>query len=191
MGFWQWRRLYRQNTFRRCVESLSKDTTNQVGSQDQERTYGNCYPDYYSQVQVRVNNELLKDHPILLFDGVCNFCDYWVNFAIKRDKKNRLRFTPIQGETAKIVLPQFKISTTELSSAILIDNGKAYTQSSAALRTCLYLNGGWKLVYGLMIFPKFLRDFVYNFTARNRYRWFGKKEECMVPSAEVRNRFLP
>ena len=133
----------------------------------------------------------MKDHPIVLFDGVCNFCNYWVNFAIKRDKKNRLKFTPIQGETAKTILPEFSISTSELSSVIIIDNGKAYTQSSAALRISLYLDGGWKLLYGLMIFPKFLRDLVYNIIARNRYRWFGKKEACMVPTAEVRGRFLP
>ena len=131
------------------------------------------------------------DHPLVLFDGVCNFCNYWVNFAIKRDKKARLRFTPIQGETAKKILPEFNIHPDSLSSVILIDNGKAYTQSSASIRICKYLDGGWKLFYALMIFPKFLRDFVYNIIAGNRYKWYGKKEECMVPHDDIRKRFLP
>jgi predicted DCC family thiol-disulfide oxidoreductase YuxK len=133
-----------------------------------------------------VNN----DKPIILFDGVCNFCNYWVNFAIKRDKKKKLRFTPLQGETAKQLLPQYDINPTSLSSVILIDNGKAYTQSSAAIRICKYLNGGWKLFYGLMIIPKFIRDFFYNIIARNRYKWFGKRDECMVPTPELKDRFL-
>ena len=131
------------------------------------------------------------DHPLVLFDGVCNFCNYWVNFAIKRDKKAKLRFTPIQGEIAKKILQEFNIHPDSLSSVILIDNGKAYTQSSASIRICKYLDGGWKVFYVLIIFPKFLRDFVYNIIARNRYKWYGKKEECMVPHDDIRKRFLP
>jgi len=132
-----------------------------------------------------------KNHPIVFFDGVCNFCNYWVNFAIKRDKKKKLRFSPIQGETAATLLATYQLSPTALSTVILIDNGKVYTQSSAALRISKYLAGGWKLVYGLMILPKFIRDFFYNIIARNRYRWYGKKETCMIPTPEVRERFLP
>ena len=130
------------------------------------------------------------EHPLVLFDGVCNFCNYWVNFAIKHDKKQVLRFAPLQGETAKKILPLFNISTTALSSVIFIHKGKAYTQSSAALQICRHLNGGWKLFYGFYIIPKFMRDFVYNIIARNRYKWFGKKETCMVPSEDVKNLFL-
>ena len=80
--------------------------------------------------------------PVILFDGVCNFCNYWVNFAIKRDKKKKLRFTPIQGETAKTLLPQYNLYPTALSSVIFIDAGKVYTQSSAALRIAKQLDGG-------------------------------------------------
>jgi predicted DCC family thiol-disulfide oxidoreductase YuxK len=127
---------------------------------------------------------------IVFFDGVCNFCNYWVNFAIKRDKKNKLRFAPLQGETAKSVLPKHKINTTVLSTVVFVENGKVYTQSSAALRICKHLNGVWKIFYGLMIIPKFLRDAAYNFIAKNRYRWFGKKEACMIPTPEMRERFL-
>ena len=128
--------------------------------------------------------------PIILFDGVCNFCNYWVNFAIKRDGNNKLKFTTLQGETAKELLPKHNINPTSLSSVIFIDKGKAYTQSSAALKMCRYLDGGWKLFYGFMIVPKFIRDFFYNIIARNRYRWFGKRETCMIPSPELKERFL-
>jgi predicted DCC family thiol-disulfide oxidoreductase YuxK len=130
------------------------------------------------------------DFPIVLFDGVCNFCNYWVNFAIKHDQEKKLLFSPLQGETANKLLPEFDINPNDLRSVIFIDNGKVYTQSSAAIRICKHLNGGWKLFYGLIIIPKFIRDFIYNIIARNRYRWFGKKESCMVPTPELKERFL-
>ena len=128
--------------------------------------------------------------PILLFDGVCNYCNYWVRFAIKRDKKKKLLFTPLQGKTAKELLPKYNIGSGEINSVIVIDKGKAYTKSAAGLRMCKYLDGGWRLLYGLIIIPKFIRDFFYNIIARNRYKWFGKKETCMVPAPGLRERFL-
>ena len=128
--------------------------------------------------------------PVILFDGVCNFCNYWVRFAIRRDKKKKLKFAALQGDTAKLLLPRYGISLNRLSSVIFIDAGKVYTQSSAAIRICRHLDGGWKLFYGLMIIPKFIRDAFYNIIARNRYKWFGKKEECMVPTPEQKERFL-
>lgn len=133
----------------------------------------------------------MTDAPLVIFDGVCNFCNYWVNFAIKHDKKKRLRFAPMQGKTAAARLARHGIHQNKLSSVVLIDNGKAYTQSSASIRICKYLDGGWKLFYGLMIIPKFIRDFLYNIIARNRYKWFGKKNACMVPTTELQERFLP
>jgi predicted DCC family thiol-disulfide oxidoreductase YuxK len=134
---------------------------------------------------------IMEDHPVILFDGVCNFCNYWVNFAIKRDKKKQLRFTQLQGETAGPLLARYQLHPTSLSSVIFIDKDKAWTQSSAAIRICKHLDGGWKLFYGLMIIPKFIRDFIYNIIARNRYKWFGKKDTCMIPAPGVRERFLP
>jgi predicted DCC family thiol-disulfide oxidoreductase YuxK len=133
----------------------------------------------------------MNEGPLVLFDGVCNFCNYWVNFAIRHNKKNDLRFTPLQGESAKSILPDYSINPTQLNSVIFVNNGKAYTQSSAALQICRHLNGGWKLFYGFYIIPKFIRDFLYNIIARNRYRWFGRKDQCMVPTGEMRSRFLP
>ncbi len=132
----------------------------------------------------------MNDNPLILFDGVCNFCNYWVNFSIKRDKKKKLRFAPLQGETARKLLSQFGLNPDKLSSVILIEKRKIYTQSSAAFRLCKHLDGAWKLGYGLMIIPKFIRDFFYNIIARNRYKWFGKREECMVPTLEMKERFL-
>lgn len=133
---------------------------------------------------------MIEKNSLVLFDGVCNFCNYWVSFAIKRDCKKKLKFTTLQGETAKEVLPRYDINPTSLSSVIFIDDGKAYTQSSAALQICRHLNGGWKLFYGLIIIPKLIRDFFYNIIARNRYKWFGKKETCMIPTLELKDRFL-
>ena len=127
---------------------------------------------------------------VVLFDGVCNFCNYWVNFAIKRDPKKKLRFTPLQGNIAKTLLTQHGIATTNMNTVIFIENGKVYTQSSAALRIAKKLSGGWKLFYGLMIIPKLLRDSVYNIIAKNRYKLYGKKETCMIPTQDLKDRFL-
>ena len=132
----------------------------------------------------------MNESPLVLFDGVCNFCNYWIRFIIKRDKKATLKFTSLQGETAKSILPEYSTNPEILSSVILIENGKAYTESSAAIRICKHLDSGWKLLYGLIIIPKFIRDAVYKLIARNRYSWFGKKDQCMIPSANDRERFL-
>ena len=132
----------------------------------------------------------MQENQVILFDGVCNFCNYLVNFAIKKDKKKILRFAPLQGETAKRLITDYKINHTTLSSVIFIDNGKAYTQSSAALRICKHLDSGWKLFYGLIVIPKFIRDAIYNIIARNRYKWFGKKDTCMIPTPWIKDRFL-
>ena len=99
-------------------------------------------------------------------------------------------FTPLQGKTAKEVLGKYNIPGGEMNSVILIDNGKAYTKSAAGVRMCKYLDGGWKLLYGLIVIPKFILDFFYNIISRNRYKWFGKKETCMVPAPELKERFL-
>jgi predicted DCC family thiol-disulfide oxidoreductase YuxK len=132
-----------------------------------------------------------QQNPVILFDGVCNFCGHWVNFALKRDKKSVLQFTTLQGTTAQALLPKYGITPTQISSVILIEGGKAYTQSTAALRICRYLKNGWPLLYAFSIIPRFLRDAVYNLIARNRYRWFGKKDSCMVPGPDIKSRFLP
>ncbi|HMO32589.1 MAG TPA: thiol-disulfide oxidoreductase DCC family protein [Lacibacter sp.] len=128
---------------------------------------------------------------LVLFDGVCNFCNFWIQFALKRDKSSRLTFGSLQGTTAQEVLPTFDIDPTVLTSVIFIENGKVYRESTAALRVCRYLDGGWKLLYGLIMIPAFLRDPVYRWIGKNRYRWFGRQQACMLPAPEQRARFVP
>jgi predicted DCC family thiol-disulfide oxidoreductase YuxK len=127
---------------------------------------------------------------LVLFDGVCNFCNYWVQFALKRNKKKSLKFGSLQGDTAKEILPGFNIDPNVLSSVYLIEKDKIYKESSAALHICKHLDGAWKLLYILIFIPAFLRDPFYKLIARFRYKWFGKKEACMIPTPEQRSRFV-
>ncbi len=130
------------------------------------------------------------DRPIILFDGVCNFCNSAVNFVIKRDKKKAFRFAPLQSAAGQILLNQYGLSTSDLKSFVLIEDNEAFTETTAALRVTKYLYTPWPMMQAFLVLPTFLRDPVYNFIARNRYKWFGKKEECMVPTPELRSRFL-
>ena len=132
----------------------------------------------------------MPQQPIILFDGVCNFCDSTVNFVIKRDRKNLLKFAVLQSSIAKELLKGQAMQANDLSSFIFIENKKVYSRSTAALRVCKYLNGIWPFMYGFIIIPKFIRDAVYNLIARNRYKWFGKKDACMIPTPENKERFL-
>jgi len=132
----------------------------------------------------------MADQPIILFDGVCNFCNGAVNFVLKRDKKKSILFAPLQSAAAEKILPAHQLSPGDLSSFLFIEHGKLYDRSTAALRVCRHLKGLWPLCYGMMIVPKFIRDGIYNYIAKNRYKWFGQKDACMIPSAEVRSRFL-
>ena len=132
----------------------------------------------------------MKESPVILFDGVCNFCNGAVNFIIQRDKKSLLKFAALQSEAGRKLLQRFNLPTDELSSIILIEDGNVYTQSSAALKLCKYLSGLWPLIYGFIIVPLFIRDGIYKWIAKNRYKWFGKKDHCMIPTQEVRTRFL-
>jgi predicted DCC family thiol-disulfide oxidoreductase YuxK len=126
---------------------------------------------------------------IILFDGECNFCDNSVQFIIKRDPKGRFKFASLQSETGQMLLKKYQINN-DLSSFVLIENERFYLKSSAALRVCESLKGMWKFITILRVIPVPIRDCVYSFIARNRYKWFGKKESCIIPSPEVRSRFL-
>ena len=132
----------------------------------------------------------MPDQPIIFFDGVCNFCNSVVSFVIKRDKKSKIKFATLQSEIAKRILQQKNFFDRNLQSFVFIEKGKVYTKSTAALKVCKYLDGLWPLMYGFIIVPKFIRDRVYNWIAGNRYRWFGKKEACMIPTPEIRSKFL-
>jgi predicted DCC family thiol-disulfide oxidoreductase YuxK len=128
--------------------------------------------------------------PIILFDGVCNFCNSAVNFVIKRDKTSVLKFATLQSDVAQKLLLTHKLPANDLSSFIFMEYDKVYTRSTAALRVCRYLNGLWPAMYGFIIVPKFIRDGIYNWISKNRYHWFGKKQECMIPTPEIRAKFL-
>ncbi len=130
------------------------------------------------------------EQPVILFDGVCNLCTGSVLFAIKRDPKELFRFASLQSEFGKSVLQKFNLSSAEMNSVLLLDRGTLYQRSSAALAIARKLNGGWPLLYGFKIIPAFLRDAIYNWIARNRYRWFGKTDACMIPTPELKSRFL-
>jgi predicted DCC family thiol-disulfide oxidoreductase YuxK len=127
---------------------------------------------------------------IILFDGVCNLCNGAVQFIIKRDKKQQFRFASLQGKAGNEFLKKFDLPANIYDSFILLEGDKVYKRSTAALRIAKNLSGGWKLLYGLMIVPRFIRDVVYNIIAKNRYKWFGKRNECMIPSPELKDRFL-
>jgi predicted DCC family thiol-disulfide oxidoreductase YuxK len=127
---------------------------------------------------------------IVLFDGVCNFCNSAVQFIIKRDRQNRYVFGPLQSEPGRKLLAEHNLPVDKLSTFILIENGKAYSKSGAALRIARHLSGLWPALYPLIALPAFIRDVLYNIIAKNRYKWFGKMNECMMPTAELRARFL-
>lgn len=127
---------------------------------------------------------------IILFDGDCNFCDASVQFIIKRDPYAHFYFTSLQSEKGLQLKQQYNIAEDE-DSVVLIEKGKAYTQSSAALRIAKKLDGLWHLLFLFILVPRPIRDSVYQYVAKNRYKWFGKKEDtCALPSPEMRKRFL-
>ncbi len=129
-------------------------------------------------------------HPIILFDGVCNFCNSSINFIISQDKKKVFRFATLQSAAGKEFLKKYNLPQDYLESFILIDEGKIYKSSTAGLKLYNKLPWYWKWLQVFWIVPKVLRDAVYNVIARNRYKWFGKKEECMIPNEDVKNRFI-
>ncbi len=127
---------------------------------------------------------------VILFDGVCNLCNASVNWVIDRDKKNIFHFASLQSGYGIKTVQEFGLSGDYLDTVILREADKIYTRSDAILRIAKLLGGGYSFLYVFRIIPRFMRDAVYNFIARNRYRWFGKKESCRVPSPELKAKFL-
>jgi predicted DCC family thiol-disulfide oxidoreductase YuxK len=129
-------------------------------------------------------------HPVILFDGVCNFCNGMVNFIIRQDKKKLFRFAALQSEAGQKLLEEYKLPKQDFDSFLLVDKGKVYKSSTAGLKLYGRLSWYWQWTRLFWIIPPLLRNGIYNWIARNRYKWFGKKDQCMVPSKEVRERFL-
>ena len=132
----------------------------------------------------------MDQRPVVLFDGVCNYCNAMVNFIIRQDKTKKYLFATLQSSFGQKVLEQYHLPADSFESFLLLDQGKLYNRSTAALRLYNQLPWYWKWTQLFWIFPRFLRDAVYNIIAKNRYKWFGKKDECMVPSPELKERFL-
>ena len=127
---------------------------------------------------------------IILFDGVCNLCNSSVQFTIKRDKNELLKFASLQSEVGEALLEKYNLKGDTIDSVVFIENGKAYTESTAAIKVARHLGFPWNLLQVFLIFPAALRNIVYQWIARNRYKWFGKKDSCMLPDASMQARFL-
>lgn len=127
---------------------------------------------------------------VILFDGVCNLCNGFVQFIIKHDKTEKFSFAPLQSVFAKEILGKNNLNADDLKSVIFIANNMVYTKSNAALQIARCFGGWWHLLFYLKVLPLGLRNFVYDFVGKNRYKWFGKADACMVPSPKLLHRFL-
>ncbi|GAB4092517.1 thiol-disulfide oxidoreductase DCC family protein [Flaviaesturariibacter terrae] len=128
--------------------------------------------------------------PVILFDGVCNYCDSVVNFLIRADGKRRLRFAALQSGAGQELLRRYGLPQEHFDSFVFIENGQAWNRSTAMLRVLRYLPWWLQLGRAGWLLPRRLRDALYNWVARNRYRWFGRRDSCMIPTSDVRSRFL-
>ncbi len=132
----------------------------------------------------------MKQPAVVLFDGFCNLCSGSVQFIIKRDPASRFRFASLQSDFGQQQVSRFGFDPTKVESIVLIEGDQVYRQSDAALRIARQLSGLWPVLYAGIMLPRFLRDAIYNWIARNRYRFFGKKDACWIPTPELKARFL-
>jgi len=135
-------------------------------------------------------NSKYSHKTILLFDGYCNLCHSSVQFVLKHEKADTLFFTSLQSATGKEILKQYKIDSDKVTSLVLIENDAAYIKSTAALRISKYLKGLYPMAFLLLIIPSFIRNSIYDYIAKNRYKWFGKKDTCIVSDNKLAQRFL-
>jgi predicted DCC family thiol-disulfide oxidoreductase YuxK len=127
---------------------------------------------------------------ILLFDGVCNLCNSIVQFTIKKDRKGKFKFASLQSDAGQALLRKFGLPTDDFDSLVFINGNKYFLKSPAVLQVLKVLGGIWKLFYVFIIFPGPMRDFIYNIIAKTRYKIFGKRDTCMVPTPDIKQRFL-
>jgi predicted DCC family thiol-disulfide oxidoreductase YuxK len=130
------------------------------------------------------------DHPTILFDGVCNYCNSVCNYIIRRDPGKHFRFAHLQSPLGQELLVKYGFAPDMLDSVVLIENGKAYIKTDVTIRIAPHLTGLARWGALLRFVPRFIRDIGYGIVARNRYRWWGKQDACIVPTANVRDRFL-
>lgn len=130
-------------------------------------------------------------HPILYFDGVCNLCNTTVLWILKRDKKSVFRFASLQSDAGKALLASRMPGQSDIGNSVLLEvDGKVYAKSAAIIHTVKMLGGFYKLAVIAWLVPRFVRDAIYDYVAKNRYKWYGKKDACMVPTPELKARFL-
>ncbi len=132
----------------------------------------------------------MNSKPIILFDGICNLCDGAVQFIIRHDPNKKFLFTSLQSEAGQNLLKEYQSPVANFNSFILIQEGKIYDKSTGALKVARQIKGAWSWLYIFIIIPKFIRDAIYSLIAQNRYKWFGKKDTCMLPTSELKARFL-
>ena len=137
-----------------------------------------------------MSNVTNQDHPVLLFDGHCNLCNGSVQWIIRRDPEATFRFASLQSDAGRSILRKAGMNTDDLDTVVLYYEGALHTRSDAALKVLLLLGPPWSWLYPLSILPRTFRNTVYDWIARNRYRWFGRSESCMIPSPELKARFL-
>jgi predicted DCC family thiol-disulfide oxidoreductase YuxK len=127
---------------------------------------------------------------VILFDGVCNLCNSSINFIIKNDKKKHFLFASLQSDAAKEILLQHNSKKNNLNSIILIENETLFEKSTAILKITKHFSNGYQFLSIFSIIPTFIRDTIYMLISKNRYKWFGKKDSCIIPSEELKGRFL-
>lgn len=133
-------------------------------------------------------NKIISD-PVILFDGVCNLCNSFVNFIIDRDSGGKIKFASLQSQIGQSLI-KGHVSEDYLGSVVFVSNDKVYFKSRAALTIFRQLGFPYSALYIFMVVPSFIRDWIYDFIAHRRYKWFGKKETCRIPTPELRERFL-
>lgn len=132
----------------------------------------------------------MEKESILLFDGHCSLCNAAVDFVLKRNTKKKLLLASIQGPAGQRVLKMYQLPPSYLDTLVLVEQGKVYLGSTAALRVARLLGGGWPLFYSLIIIPKGLRDRIYQWIGKHRYQWFGRRASCRIPTAKEKSHFL-
>ncbi|MFB6162804.1 MAG: thiol-disulfide oxidoreductase DCC family protein [Halococcoides sp.] len=133
---------------------------------------------------------LPEDHPVVLFDGICNLCSGFVRFLLPRDPEGTFRFASLQSDVGRAVSAEYGLPTDEFDSVVLIEDGECYTRSDAVLRIVRHLGGPYRLLASARVVPAPIRDVVYDLVATYRYRVFGRREECLRPPEDIESRFL-
>jgi predicted DCC family thiol-disulfide oxidoreductase YuxK len=132
----------------------------------------------------------IKNEPIIFFDSVCNLCNTTVQFIIKHDKNNHFYFAPLQGKTARELIGKYKKDSLLPDSIALVTKGRTYWKSTAVLKIASKLSFPRNLATVFLIVPAFIRNWIYDFIAKNRYKWYGKKDSCMLPTPKLKEKFL-